>query len=176
MDLDALHRNVARLMKFMERVENQKVVADQDAPPLNDAKVKELEERVRAFGERLDQADLTNLADRVGALETYKSQIVEPALKDISDIMPKLQGVGEMLDWFQQNKAMLEGAIAMADAFDGPDTPGTTETGGSVGGTGFETPVAGDTAASGASSEVPAPEVPAAADGSQEPADKPVGT
>jgi hypothetical protein len=162
MDLDALHRNVARLMKFMERVENQKVVADQDAPPLNDAKVHELEERVRAFGERLDQAGLPNLADRIGALETYKSQIVEPALKDISDIMPKLQGVGDMLDWFQQNRAMLEGAIAMADAFDGPDAP--------------EQANDGLPAASGASSEVPAPEAPAAADGSQAASDKPAGT
>lgn len=161
MDLDALHRNVARLMKFMERVENPKVVANQDAPALNDAKVQEIEDCLRAFGERLDQAGLPNLVDRIGALETYKSQIVEPALKDISDIMPKLQGVGVMLDWFEQNRAMLEGAIAMADAFDGPDV--------------VEQPVAGDTAASGASSEVPAAEVPAAADGSQAASDKPAG-
>lgn len=153
MDLDALHRNVAKLMRFMERVENPKVVPNQDAPAPNDAKVQELEERLRALGERLDQAGLGALADRL--------EQMEQPIREVSDILPKLQGVGEMLDWFQQNKAMLEGAIAMADAFDGPDV--------------VEQPVAGDTAASGASSEVPAPEVPAAADGSQAASDKPAG-
>lgn len=138
MDIDAMNRNITRLLKFMERVEKQQVVSDPGAAGgFIEAKHKELEDRIVAVGDRLDQADVVNMRDQLNALDEYKTTIVEPALKDISDLLPKMQGVAEMLSWFQTNKAMLEGAIAMADAFDGPDAPDTTGTSGTT-----ETPFA----------------------------------
>lgn len=139
MDLDALNRNVTRLMKFMERVEKQKVVSDQDAPPLNDAKVHELEERVRAFGDRLDQS--------MGPI------------REVSEMLPAM---GELLTWFQQNRPMLEGAIAMADAFDGPNAP--------------EQAADGLQEGTGAGSEAPAPDAPSDPQASQEAPQAPAGT
>lgn len=148
MDIDRLNSNVSKLMRFMERIEKQQVVSDKGAASgFVEAKHKELEERLKALGERMDTADLANMRDQLNALDDYKVQVVEPALKDISDLLPKMQGLGEMLTWFQENKANLEGAIALADAMDEPvgddagASTGTSGLGGGAPGT-TETPVA----------------------------------
>lgn len=146
MDIDALNRNVTKLMKFMERVEKQEIISDRGATDPNDAKVAELEERLRALGERLDSADLSNLSDRVGALEQHRDQ-TDSALKEVSELLPQM---GELVTWFQKNREMLEGAIAMADAFDGPNAAEQVPdglqatTGDGSAATGTEAPAAAD--------------------------------
>lgn len=146
MDLEALQRNVTKLMQFMARLEKGTVVGNTDNPPFDAAKLKELEDRVRATDEKIETADLANLRDHLTALDNYKVEIVEPALKDLSDVMPALKEVGEMVTWWKANKANLEGAAALADAFDEePKTDGPT---GGTAGT-AETPVVDATAGAG---------------------------
>lgn len=188
MDLDALNRNVSKLMQFMARVERGAVVGTSDNPPFDAAKLKELDDRVRATDEKIEGLDLAGLKDHLTALDNYKVEVVEPALKDLADVMPALKDVGEMVAWWKQHKDNLEGAAAMADAFDEEgDTAGST--GGTAGTT--ETPVvdattgagtadAGPQAGTGAVFEEPAADPLVGTDASQAAsdaaADKPAGT
>lgn len=153
MDLEALNRNVTKLMQFMARLEKGTVVGNTDNPPFDAAKLTELDERVRATDEKIEGLDLANLKDHLTALDNYKVEVVEPALKDLSDLMPALKDVGEMVTWWKANRENLEGAAALADAFDEEGktdgaTDGTSGSTGSAAGT-TETPVVDATTGAG---------------------------